>query len=147
MNRTAAIVLAVLILVGCDSGDAKTTAQVRSLTDDQICIAPEDPEQTDLAGCFPIRPVDAARLQPGDCIELVIRFDGATPSPSDRVYGVKRLERDCHVGRAVGFQWSEIVVSVAAIAVLGAVGFGCTLVFRYARMALRREATKNDRVP
>ena len=141
-NRIAVAVLAAVILVGCDSGDARTTAEVRSLTEGQICIAPEDPQQVDLAGCFPIRPTDAARLQPGDCVDLVIPFDGATPSQSDRVYGVTRLDRPCHVGRAVGFEWSEIVALVAFIALAGGVGFGCTLVFLYVRR--RRTATNND---
>jgi hypothetical protein len=140
MNRVAAAVLAALILVGCDSGDSRTTAQVRELTSERICIAPEDPEQTDLAGCFPIRPEDAARLQPGDCIDLVIRFDGAVPSPTDRAYGVKRLERECHVGRAVGFEWSYIAQLVALVAVIGAIGFAGTLVVRDGRRALRRKS-------
>ena len=140
-NRIAVAVLAAVILGGCDSGDARTTAEVRSLTEGQICIAPEDPQQVDLAGCFPIRPTDAARLQPGDCVDLVIPFDGATPAQSDRVYGVTRLDRACHVGRAVGFQWSEIVALVAVMAVVGGVGLGCTLVFLYVR---RRRNTNND---
>ena len=142
--RIAVAVLAAVILVGCDSGDSRTTAEVRSLNDGQICIAPEDPQQIDLAGCFPIRPTDAARLQPGDCVDLVIPFDGATPSQSDRVYGVTRLNRACHVGRAVGFQWSEIIALVAVIAVAGGVGVGCTLVIRYAR---RRRTPTNNGAP
>jgi hypothetical protein len=127
------LVLLVVIVVGCDSGDARTTARVDSRSDHSVCITPEDPGQTDLTGCFPYQTSDVARLSAGSCVSVVVPAAVAEP-----IRNVKSLGRDCHVGRAVGFTRGDIVlIAVLATAAVGATAALLYFVVRGRRLRAR----------
>ena len=87
-----AAVVIVSVLAGC-SRDTRTTGQVDSVAAGRICFTPENNDQTDLTGCRPIAAADATGIEQGDCIEARI-----PASLDDRVTGVRKLDRACHIG-------------------------------------------------
>ena len=82
--------LAGLALVGCDSGDSHTTGTVEALPPGQLCLVPEDPDQTDLRRCFPLNEIDRRKVQVGDCISLTVPVEGGRP-----LRAVEKLSRRC----------------------------------------------------
>jgi hypothetical protein len=95
--RTIGVVTASITVValgsGCsESGDDRTTARVDRVTDNELCIVPEDKKQLELSGCFKASRGDTSKLQAGDCLDLVIPF----PRDGTRdIYSIRKLDRSC----------------------------------------------------
>ena len=79
----------------CDDDLSRTTGTVTDLRPGTICFTPEDPEQTDLLGCFPISDADSARLHVDDCIELRIPNYLDAANAKTPVKSVRVLSRTC----------------------------------------------------
>jgi hypothetical protein len=92
-GATLAAIVAVISFAGCTSSSTRATGQVDSASFGRICFTPENSDRTDLTGCWPINASDAAGLEQGDCISALIPHDA-----TDRVTGVRELDRVCHVG-------------------------------------------------
>lgn len=93
---TVVIAVAVILAVACDSADSRTTARVDRIRGDRVCLVPEDPEQTDLEGCFPARPGDAQLLTPRACISVIIPDQLDEGSPDEPLRSIHVLNRACH---------------------------------------------------
>jgi len=137
VSRCAAILTVVVVLTGfagCTSKQ-RTTGQVDSISGGRICFTPENPDQFDLEGCWPISDRDAAGLEQGDCISAEI-----PNNPDDRVTAVNELDRPCHVGVKTtvstgrAFQNTLMLLVVPVAAVIG----GVILVRRRRRRAAQR---------
>ena len=85
--RVAAAGLSV-VLGGCDSGHATLTASVTSADAQELCLAPEDPDEP--PDCLKIGSESrvGGHVAPGDCVEVESTTSGV-------VVAVKRLERSC----------------------------------------------------
>ena len=70
ISSVVAAVALLALCAGCDSDEARTTGTITELPAGKLCLLPEDPEQTDLHGCFPLAPDDAERVRVGDCISV-----------------------------------------------------------------------------
>ena len=75
-----------------ESGDSRTTARVDRLTDSELCIVPEDKQQTALSGCFKASRDDISKLKRDDCIELRIPYPQAE---GRNAYSIRVLDRAC----------------------------------------------------
>jgi hypothetical protein len=85
-----AVALLVAVAAGCDSGDSHTTGTVEALPPGQLCLVPEDPEQTDLRGCFPLAETDRQKVRVGDCVALTV------PADEGRwLRSIEKLSRRC----------------------------------------------------
>jgi hypothetical protein len=97
--RASLLVLAVAAAIagtGCnDSADSRTTARIHRLEGSRACLVPEDSDQDDLEGCFPITAGDAQRLKPGSCISVVIPNQLDSERRDDPLRSIEVLDRDC----------------------------------------------------
>jgi hypothetical protein len=121
-HAVAAVVI-VFLGAGCTT-NTRTTGQVDSVAAGRICFTPENNDQTDLNGCWPIGAADAAGIEQSDCIEARI-----PRSPDDPVTGVRKLQRACHVGvephTSTGAAVESVILLVAVSAAI--VYFGAVL--------------------
>lgn len=97
--RVSLLVLALAAAIagaGCnDSADSRTTARVDRVAGSRACLVPEDSDQDDLEGCFPITAGDAQRLKPRACISVVIPNQLDSDRRDDPLRSIEVLERDC----------------------------------------------------
>jgi hypothetical protein len=85
----------IVIAPGCDSADMRTTGTVTDLPAGRLCFLPEDPDQTDLEGCFPLSAEDAARVQVGDCISVIVPNQLDPEKRDDPLRSIGVLDRIC----------------------------------------------------
>jgi hypothetical protein len=82
-------------LTSCDDADSRTTAAVESVEPGKACLRPEDREQTELKGCFPITSEDAARLRGGECIDVRVPNYLDDANRDRPLEAIKVLDRPC----------------------------------------------------
>lgn len=95
MRLGVVLLVGLPLLVSCDDADSRTTAAVESVDAGRACLRPEDPEQTDLKGCFPITSEDAARLRGGECIDVRVPNYLDDANRERPLEAIKILDRPC----------------------------------------------------
>jgi hypothetical protein len=130
-----AVVVALTGIAGCTS-NTRATVQVDSVSAGRICFTPENGDQTDLDGCWPISDGDAAGLEQGDCITAEIPHD-----PGDRVTAIRELDRACHVGVEASVSTGGALQNLLLLAVVPAAAVTFGVFFPRYR---RRRAAQRD---
>ena len=130
---TAGAILAGLcMLAGCSDTSTRTTGQVDSVAGGRICFTPENADQIELGGCWPIGADDAAKIKQSDCVEAHIPHDATDP-----VTGVRVLERECHLGVEKPASTTTAIQSV-----LWFVGLSAVVVFFFVILPRRRRRAR-----
>jgi len=95
VKLTLAALTTLLVLIACDSDSSRTSGTVTDLPPGRLCFLPEDSDQTDLRGCFPLAD-DASQLQVGDCISVVIPNYLDPEIYGEQIRSIRLLDRECH---------------------------------------------------
>ena len=120
------------MLAGCSDTSTRTTGQVDSVAGGRICFTPENIDQIELGGCWPIGADDAAKIKQSDCVEANIPRD-----TTDSVTGVRVLERQCHIGVEKPASTATAIESL-----LWFVGLSAAVVFFFVILPRRRRRAR-----
>lgn len=95
LRAVGVLTLIAMATTGCDSDETNTTGTVSELPSGRLCIAPEDPKQTDLIGCYPVKDGDVQDVKVGDCVAVRLPDYFVAENSNEPLVYVRKLSRPC----------------------------------------------------